>query len=338
LPLPRKALPLPRKAVLLAALALLPGCTTPGLFKVSAPPDGVTVKDITADLAYGGDEAAGQSAGQPVGPVGPAARALTTVFPMTPPEEEVPVVPRRRPIPPGPAAGPCPTAGGDSFPEKVAGKVIEGAPAPGLYRWKQSGTVAFNGGPPVPIESFTTRAVRVVSATPALIVYEEEATMPGGTQTRTIEVRTEGLPTDGVYLTRLKSDGMAAFDFHPPATVALKLMSLPVVTERVNSAAVDPVAGIAITISGDVDASGRARLDACGETVDAWSFKGTRTIQSTTNPNSAMQAATYHTFFAPQLGGLFVGERMVLNSTFGALPYSVDVAANIGALKPKAAS
>ena len=315
----------------LGLVAVLPSWS---VLEVARPRDGVTVKDLTADLAFGAEESSPEAT-----PLARVVRSLTAplTFDVEEPWFDGPERPTRFVPAPDPL-GPCPAAAGDVFPEEVAGKNVDGSPEPGVYRWKQSGSLAYAGGPSVPLPSMSFRTVRKVERAAGFISYEVEAATPVGVQVETIELRTGGAPgTDGVYLLRLRSEGIDAFDFHPPSALAPKLLSLPVVSEHVSAASVDPVSGIAFTLSGDVDASSRKRLDACGETVDAWAFTGSRTVQSTRNPTASIQSTRFDSYFAPQLGGLFVGEHHVSQSTFGPVPYALELAANIGGLKPRAA-
>ncbi|HZQ28583.1 MAG TPA: hypothetical protein VFA94_12860, partial [Acidimicrobiales bacterium] len=160
-------------AVSAAALTVLPACSAGGLLAVPKPRDGVAVKDLTADLAFGAEPAVAPPPAA-ARPSAAAVTGLTAPLPFTPSVAvDTTEPPPRRPIPPPPPALPCPVAGGDAFPEKVAGKVVEGTPAPGVYRWKQAGAITYGTSTAaVPLAPLSTRTVRLVSATPTLVSYE----------------------------------------------------------------------------------------------------------------------------------------------------------------------
>lgn len=326
-----------RSVALLVALSFLPACSMPSFLKVADPPDGVTVKNLTADIAFGADGPEGAA----VGPASFASVPLAPLDGLFEPDFEIDEGPRPRrfTVPPG---GPCPDAEDGTYPEKAAGVVVEGMPAAGAYKWKQTGTLEV-GVPPlkVPTTGLTTRTVRAVTPTGSGFTYDYEQRTLAGREVQTIEVRTaESEPLKGVYLTRLRlfavGQEIPTIDFHPPSLLAPKLMTLPVQEENIASSSVDVERRLTFTIEGDVDASARVRIDACGELLDAWRFKGTlRLVQDIQDESKAIRSTKYDTLFAPQLGGLFVGDHVVTTGRFEAFQYTSDMATTIGGLTPR---
>lgn len=344
---PRRTLPrAPRRGrsvVLLVALSFLPACSMPSFLKVADPPDGVTVKNLTADIAFGADEPESPA----IGPAQFASVPLAPLDELFEPDFEIDEGPRPRQFtaPPG---GPCPDAEDGTYPEKAAGVVVEGMPTPGVYRWKETGTIELVVPPvKVPVSGLSTRTVRSVMPTASGFTYDYEQVTLAGREIQTIEIRTaESEPLRGVYLTRLRlfaprngrtpsREETPTIDFHPPSLLAPKLMTLPVQTEHIASTSVDVERKLTFTIEGDVDASTRVRIDACGELLDAWRFNGTlRLVQDIQDESRAIRSTKYDTLFAPQLGGLFVGDHVVTTGRFEAFQYTSDLATTIGGLTP----
>ena len=341
-----------RLALACAVLTASSACST-GFLRVDAPPDGVAVKAVTTDLAYGEVELPPPAA---TGPTQTSTEQIVSIISdmLLPFDEQFDNEPsgplfRRRPPPP-PLE--CDVADGDDFPEKVAGKLLQGPPTEGRYLWRQTGTTTMGSGSPVATPPLVRRSVRLITLTPSVVAYEYEIVRGAVTEIQTIEMRigstgqtgsngsTTSIGTgttarDGVFLIRLQWKGIDNFDFRPPAQLAPKLMSFPITSEHISAAALDPVSGIAVTFNGDVDANVRARLAGCNEAFDAWTFKGTRTIQRTSNPSAQAQSPTFDFYFAPQLGGLLVGDRTVTTSTLSAIRHSSDITSVLGSATPE---
>lgn len=323
---------------LMLVLVWLPACSMPSFLEVARPKDGVSVRSFTADIAYATDAPA-----PPPQPLG-ALSELITMAPDTGSfnfdfDETLPELDRvSDPIP----FVECPDATDTSFPEKPVTAMVTGRPTPGVYRWKHDGWIEVIGiTPKLPAAQLGTRTVRAVTPTPDGFTYEYEQTSVGGNEIQTIGIRyAENAPTNGVYLLRLQlvdNRGQSVLDFNPPSLLAPKLMSLPVVSERIAVTSVDPVSKLSFTLEGEVDGRAGARLDACGEMVEAWRFTGSsRLVQDLTDQAKAMRSTKYDTYFASQLGGLFVGDHVETIGTFeGVFNYRTSMATNIGTLKPE---
>lgn len=319
--------------VVVAAM-VLPACSLPSFLRVAQPKDGVTVKNLTANIAFGTDVVEGGPAAAPVEPV--PLEPLEELFEDVPQVGEPPRPPGRGKKP-GPA---CPDAEPSAFPEAAAGTTVVGTPKVGIYRWKQTGSFEVLGLPALPVVGLATRTVRALTPLQDGFSYDYEQVTLAGREVQTIEIlASDSDPLSGVYLTRLRlyEPGKAEplIDFHPPRPVAPKLLSLPVREEDVASTSVDPVSHLTFTIQGHVAASTRVRIDACGELLDAWRFDGTlRLVQDLLEGEKAIRSTDYDLLFAPQLGGLFVGDHVVTTGNFGPFQYRSDIATTIGGLTP----
>jgi hypothetical protein len=327
-----------RLACALVALAVLPACSMPSFLKVAQPEDGVTVKNLTADLAFGAEEPA-PAGSTPQAPQAPGWEQA--MYDFIAPGFEFDLPPNTTP-PPAPPVGPCPEADDTTYPEEPAGLLVDGPPLAGQYRWKQAGTVELVGLGKFPANGLTVRTVRVLeSVAPDVVaVYEIEQQGLTGKEIDTIEVRYSdaGAPTDGVYLTRLQyAAPNIEIDFNPPAAAAPKLLSIPVqAREPVSQTAIDLEDRLVLQITGTMDGATRHRLDACGEVVEAWKFSGQRVLQGLPpNEGDSISNTKFDFWIAPQLGGLIVGDHLVTQGNFGPLRYQSDIVSTIGDLEPR---
>lgn len=314
-----------RLLVVALVLALAPGC---GLLRVDVPEDGVTVKPLTADLAFGAATLAEAVATAPIvaGTGVDVALGLLDDFGDFASGASPTLL---RPISVGVI---CPEAAPNAFPAEEATQTVRnGPPKAGSYRWKQSGTLEIPGLlPKTSLAGLTSRSVRNVVTAAAATTFDY--VIPGGltgTETQSLEVR-----ADGVYLTRLRFElGQQSLDFEP-FPLPLKLFSLPVSTgEAVSATGVDPVDRLSFTLTGRMGT--RERIDACGTVIDAWKFSGSRVVQPLLpNDTRGVRSTTYEFLFAPQLGGMFVGERAVTTGSIGPFVYQTDVTATIGEISP----
>lgn len=332
---PRLRSPRVRLLFIAGAMTLLTGCGLPGFLKVSAPADGTVVKKLSTDLAFGADSAAPSSPRlpSPGGPLG--------VLNLTGPSFAFdgfadPV----RPFEGFRTEFDCPQADENTFPEKSAAFLVDGAVRPGTYKWKQQGTFDFSALIKVALPPLTRRTVRALpSLTPGIASYEMQQQAPTFIETDTYEVRqtNPSVAGDGIYLTRIQYKGKDFdIDFNPLPGLAPKLVSLPVQDEPVAATSIDPASGLVLNVSGSVNGRERVRLDACGEVVEAWKFaNGVRILQGLP-PNQAdsVQNTTYEFYFAPQLGGLIVGDHIVTHANYKGFQTTVDNTTNIGGLTP----
>ncbi|HUR49809.1 MAG TPA: hypothetical protein VMY88_09845 [Acidimicrobiales bacterium] len=313
-----------------ALLAFTSACSMPSFLAVEGPPDGVTVKALTADIAFG-------EGATPVETVAAAlAPGLFAVLDVLPELSDLAAL---QPMPRDTSAPrvACPKPSDTTFPEKSAGFLAEGLPPAGLFRWRQSGTIELVGLAKFSVSPLDTRRIRRLPDPAAnTIAYEYEQVSLAGKEIQTIEVRQLGnAQTDGVYLTRFRlSAGDNQLEFSPPSALAPKLYSLPIRTEVVSATGVDAMRGLTLTINGNVDATSRVRLEGCGEVFDAWAFRGSRVLQSITEPDQAIRSPTYDTFLAPQHGAIFVGDHVVTRGSFGPFQYTTDIDAVLGNLVP----
>jgi hypothetical protein len=320
----------------MGALVLMTGCGLPGFLRVSAPKDGTTVKKLSTKLAFGTEPQAAH-AGVRTAPVLPTLGPIDLTGPQfdTAPFTDFPEFGGFQ------FPNPCPEAGPGKFPEKSATFAVQGQPVPGVYKWKQKGTLTIPPLPAIALNFLGNRQVTMVpTVTPGAFAFDIERLADFGIEVDTYEVRQNNpsTPTDGIYLTRLRYEnqkGAVLMDFNPPSLLAPKLVSLPVVDETTTPVpSVDPTHQLVLTVSGTVDGHTRQRLDACGELVEAWKFSGVRVLQGVTDQSQAIRDSTYEFWFAPQLGGLIVGDHIVSNGTLGVIQYSTDMTTNIGELKP----
>jgi hypothetical protein len=320
------------------ALVSAQACSMPGFLRVAQPKDGVTVKPLTANLAFGPEASPRDEQPGPASTVQAAAPTPAPTRPSIEPfagffHDDEPPRPAQEPVIRATEA--CPS-GQDAVPEKPAGYAVEGAPLAGRYLWKQSGTIDLIGLTKFGVPSLATRRIRAVTEAPGVLRYEYEQSSIAGTEVQTVEIRQSGTLTDGVYLARLQFAGSGvSIDFNPSPLLAPKLMSLPVKEEDVSSTSVDPASALSFTLQGHVSAASRVRIEGCGEAADAWQFKGTtRLVQSITDANKAIRSTTYDWLFAPQLGGMFVGDRVVTQGNLGPFQYTSDVTSTLGHLRP----
>lgn len=328
----------------LVAAAVLSTASLPAFLRVAAPRDGVVVKSLSADLAFGADAVAAPPAATVALPPA-AAPSLTDVATLLRPEtlfedEEPP--PTFSEFTFAPPRDPCPVAPEGTFPQEAASTLVKGVPKPGQYPWKQSGTFQVGGLLPLPVPALTVRTIRQVpTSTPdAILAYEIEQVGYAGKEIDTIEVRYTGRSsTDGVYLTRLQYIAHDyKIDFNPLPLTAPQLFPLPITPTAapVSASAVDVEDRLALQVSGQVDGRNRVRLDACGEIVEAWKFSGTRVLQGLPpNQDQGIRDTTYELYLAPQLGGLIVGDHVVTSGNVAGIPYQSDITSNIGALQPR---
>ncbi|MDQ1436669.1 MAG: hypothetical protein QOK43_298 [Acidimicrobiaceae bacterium] len=334
--------PRPRLSAALVVMALSSSaCGMPGFLKVADPADGTTVKKLSTDLAFGVEAPAAPAAPftLPVASV-PNLLDLTGLsFDIEPPQFE-----EFKPFTgfSGNGSGDCPQADENTFPEKSATFEVIGTVESGTYKWKQKGTFDLPPLLQIPLPPLTRRIVRALpNLVPGINAFEiEQPVGLFGSEIDTYEVRrtSQFSPADGIFLTRLQYK-MPDFniDFNPVPALAPQLVKLPAQNQpAVSATSVDPASGLVLNITGSVDAATRYRLDACGEVVEAWKFtNGVRVLQGLPpNQANAITNTTYEFYFAPQLGGLIVGDHIVTQGSFGPLRYSTDSTSNIGGLKP----
>jgi hypothetical protein len=337
-------LPSRRALTALAAVALLAASC------VDQAKPGVQVKALQADLVFGV---------KPLAKAVPPANlgiAAPPPLPMPPLAPIMPDLSFPSYLAPLPTAQACPKAGISSFPKEAAALNVaaDRRPAVGSYRWTRSGT---RQGPDtlgltLPVGGFEQRLVRNVVKTSATQFSFETVQTDIATRETVIttwQVKTNGTTTTGTVsppspapvppsagdpergvvikkIVRTDAKGAVTNTFAPQ--LGLLVLPLPArIGENFTSSAVDPLTFQTLQFQGTVQAP--ARLDACGEIVEAWPVQGTETFTGTTTTT-----ANYTAFIAPQMGGMLVGETVDQTAATGFL----KVRWTIGQLTPSPAA
>ena len=205
------------------------------------------------------------------------------------------------PLPPPTAA--CPDAGPLTFPAVAATQIVGGGAPPGTYPYRAS--VEQQG------TSVTVGESRIVhDAQSANGTYTFQETISGGPQ----DGNTYGYEADTskVALASIKfADGSS---FHPVTPVMLLQTPADPTAGGWSSAGADPLSGISMTYQAQ-GVTGRKRVNACGELVDAWEVHATATLVEPARGEKVDETLTYD--FATQYGGLIVQE--LIQSTFAGL-------------------
>jgi hypothetical protein len=252
----------------------------------------------------------------------------------------------------------CPTAAPDAAPAKAAEVTITGPVPMGINRYKVGGFFTeASGQVPFAPDRFERRIVRrFKELSPTLTTFEVVQPVLGRPDrfvVATYEVNTAGLnrnpsngvgvittpgvgePERGVSLVRMAEvdkNGRELAAFEP--TFGLLLLPLPVTAgEQFQSVAVDPKSGQTITHESIV--LRRQRIDACGDLVDGWLVETNRVVSrnpAATDVSSGNSSGKYSMIIAPQLGGLPVQERIIIDAGCPAGP--CDISATLGQLSP----
>lgn len=214
---------------------------------------------------------------------------------------------------PAPVA-PVPTSVGDACPaaakpaSEAAPERVDGVPAPGTYRFRQSGTVRSPAG--VGRADAQVNRVYENATTPTAGVrrYDVRVTGAGLTTISTFEVDQRGID-DGVYLVSTRSSSLDALNFVPALRV--RLLPLPAVAgKRWTSVGTDPLTGASMIVNGRV--AGRESVNACGQEVQGWKVElgsGDAGPSLSTGPDGAFQIAG-SLVIATGAGGAVVHEQM----------------------------
>jgi len=264
----------------------------------------VNVKTVATDLTYGIPE-----------PVAPAAPANVNPVPVNPlPVERIPT-PEQPAKAPGPPESPCPAAPLTAFPP-AATTDITNKPKAGDYKWKVDGKQEVPTVGEITLPQFATRAVSDVKDVTqgfSFAVTERELVFGSAFTVKiTYEVRRGPVPlsTDqpGLYLTRIErthstdSGSNSVFNPSPPVL----LLPTPVILgTSIESTGVDGVSLEVLRNHGLV--TGRERVDACGEPVDAFFVKA---IQEFVGGDGGFTRREFHYGIATAHGGLPVIEHI----------------------------
>jgi hypothetical protein len=265
----------------------------------------VNVKTVATDLTYGIPE-----------PVAPAAPANVNPVPVNPlPTEIRPAAPDVIERPSEGAAGPCPAAPLTAFPE-AATTEITNKPKAGGYKWKVAGQQMVPTVGKVVLPPFVTRKVSDVEDTPqgfSFAVAERELVFGSAfTVKTTYEVRRRPVPLStqepGLYLTRIErthstdSGSNSVFNPSPPVLI---LPTPVIIGTQIESTGIDAASLEVLRNHGLV--TGRKRIDACGEPVDAFFVKATQEFVGT---DGGLTRREFRYGIATSRGGLPVIEHI----------------------------
>lgn len=311
----------PRSAMLLASLAVAVSACGPDI------PIEVGVKDYSTDIVYGSQR-------QPTAPPPPIAAANPVPgFPgfIAPPPPAALSTPLPQPPPPPPAAE-CPADDPFAFPAEPAPGPVTEPPMPGVYTFRQEGTVAVGDQTPQVLPTESLRQVRDVILEPTGdITYDVAIESLGETTTTSYAVRqTTGDPSlDGVFLTRVvtrRADGTVD-EFAPVSGV--RLIALPAGPGATwNDVATDPLRATSMVVQGAVVDKGR--INACGTVLDAWTVEVTGRLLG---PGKDLEVkATYHV--GTQFGGLVLADEIAITGTDRGAAIQQQVRATINSIEP----
>lgn len=235
----------------------------------------------------------------------------------------------------------CVKAAPGSAAAEAAGLNAKGTPATGVYRWKYAGTRSITT-PPVKfnVSGFERRLLRNVRRTGndftfevaepdklynnRVVVTTYRVRPAARNQQVTATDQRAGDPDRGLSILRVDSldakTGQSVSSFQPQPPILL--LPLPVLAgERFQSIGADPRTLRSVEI--DAQVVRRERVDACGEIVDGWYVKATRT-------DSGSTPVPYDLIVATQLGAMPIS----LHTIYQNPAVSADVTFSLGQVKP----
>jgi hypothetical protein len=266
----------------LAAIALIAsGCRGP------RDPLEVSVREFPTDVILG-------SQGVAVQVPSPQAEISQPVAPLIISRAPVAAARPRQQTQTAAPSGPCPAAHPFDAPKDEAPARATFSPFAAIYPYRNSGTYEYKQGTTAnagAIPAQSTRAIKDVTrpGTNATTGYQFKVaeTLAGVTTTTTYAVVPESsIPGEaGVFISRIETirGGVPNEDFQPQPRI--KILEFPLMANlNWKSSGADPRNGISMTIQGRVgieipdgqdagtepDILARARVDACGEVIDAW--------------------------------------------------------------------
>lgn len=325
-----------RKLFIPLALALMMGCAGP------RAPLAIAIKEVPSDVVLGSKKRPEPT----LVPIPPTALPLDTrtisVF--------GPSLPDRQPSSFSNALETlyCPAASPLAVPEKPAVNTFSLPAAPGRYDFRNDGSFEISGANakkgifPVASAREVRNVRRVVTPASPEVRYQFEVSASLGelvtTTTYTLVPEqttappTQGLLPDpqdasgsaaGLFITRVQTvfpDGDSE-DFTPANSPGLLLLPFPISPGVTwDSAGGDPGSGMAMAFSGAIGQ--KARVDACGTVLDAWSvaingeFGASEGTGLTISPTSRTSfVASY--IFGTQYGGLSLMDTVEMERTAG---------------------
>jgi hypothetical protein len=298
-----------RTAALVVALALASSACGP------RDTVDVGVKQAGVDILYGDQ----RDKTRP--PPRPAQAELVPGFPalVSPPAGVF--APSGSPPPPPPPSPPvaCPSASPFAVPEKPVTPYVLVAPAPGSYRFRQSGE-AVVGATRVALPAQTVRRVEnIVHDSPPAgsagnFSYDMTETVGGITTTTTFRIDNDGTSPGVKLARRVVVDNGRTFVFDPTPDVLLMTVPTSGEAAAAHSVGVDPLT--ATTMSLDHRTVERVLVDACGTPLQAWRVEITngQTMSAATGQDVAIKGVFD---IAPQYGALILSESITLSGTDG---------------------
>jgi hypothetical protein len=236
--------------------------------------------------------------------------------------------PSAEPSPPA-----CPKAGPFAVPAKIAGSVVEGAPAQGAYSYRVEGSVKQDDAAGQALPDRQVRMVRNIKReSETRHTFDVSVPQPGATDTTTYRVdqSTGNSELDGLFIvsqTRAFADGRPPQQFNP--TPPVRIFRTPTESgARFTSSGTDPLVRTNMTIQGVVEK--KDTVDACGEVLDAWLVSVSGRILSPERDTAV--SATFH--IAPQFGALIIAEGVTLKTTAGSTTTTHTSKAVINSITP----
>ena len=314
---------------------LAAGCVKPG-------DPGVSIAPLKADIVFGVKEAAPAAAPQ----VLVSAPVIEEAFEDETFDEKVLEIPDVTPLPRtrlNSTTSACPAAALTAFPEKIADVRVEGMPAEGIYRFKNSANFTNPDGSTTGGSYFDTRAVRRVTQNPnKSYEFTYEVVQPYWARTGSYLVttfrvnnnptvihsvnqppQTVGVvpvpgaeavvtpPADepGIFVDQWEVQtkaGAVESRFRPSRPVKYLPLEEGILKagQQWESVGIDPASGDVIRHTATVQR--KTRVDACGQVVEGWLIEATQFGRF----HGEQMDSKYFYNVATQFGSLFIAETV----------------------------
>lgn len=303
------------RRLLIVLCILVQGCGLAGVVVVDKPPPRVSLKGYQLDLAYGAEPIAPPEAGgqTKLSQIAQDVFDLDNDFPTSAPPARF-----------GPPADPCPEPGPSVVPEEPITPDVRSKVAPGVYLFKQEGTVEFVGlNIKANIKGFTSRIVRNFKTSGETFTYDMDTVVGQTRQVWSMQV----VPGDGIFLAGIDRMGQGAIDFHP--LLPVEIFPLPAVENTsVTGAGLDPTTGESLVVQGLVKV--KQRVSGCDELVDGWFLEGSWSFQG---QNPVRYDLSYTV--ATQHGGLIVGDHVKFTQPGNPVSQAFDITTTFGSITPR---
>lgn len=309
--------PLPALAVLAALMA---GACGPDV------PLEVAVRDYSTDIVYG--EQTRPSSPPPIPGANPDPGFPGFIVP-PPPARLAPAEPEPGSVPAPPAA--CPADDPLDFPDQAASRTVSAPPAAGIYTFRQQGAVRVGERAPQPLPATSEREVVNAAATSGDLAFDVRIEASGETTTTSYAVRqATGDPgVDGVFLTRVvtRRAGGGVDEFSPARGV--RLLALPAAAGvSWRDVGTDPIRATSMVVEGTV--VDKARVNACGTPLDAWTVKVTGRLLGPAKDLAIN--ATYQ--IGTQFGGFVIADDVAIAGADGGVRVELRSTAVVNNIEP----